>query len=99
MTLFRVPGSTSYKGDDSGLKELGTSAQMGAVTLAAARRLEGNAEAVGRGTYESANTTVTAGRMNQRRAGAVVRESVPDGRDARDAILLRVAESMRVRNS
>lgn len=98
MTLFKVKGSKSYKGDDSGFKELGTSSAMGSASLSVARQLEGNAEAVGRGTYESANTTVAAGRMNTLRAGAVVREVVPDGRDARDAILLRVAESMRVRN-
>ncbi|WP_207595798.1 hypothetical protein [Arthrobacter sp. D5-1] len=65
------------------------------MTLDAAKRLAGNAEAVGRGTYEAAPATVTAGWKNERRAGAVVREVDPDYRDARDSILLRVMASMR----
>lgn len=88
---------SSYRPNITGLRELATSSAMGAASLAAAQRLAGNAGAVGRSTYEAANTTVTAGWRNERRAGAVVRETVPDGRDARDAILLRVAESMRRR--
>lgn len=97
MGLHRVPGSKSYMADDSGLKDLGTSAAVGAATLAAAQRLAGNAQAVGRGEYEAKPATVTVGWRNERRAGAVVRESRRDWRDTRDAILLRVADSMRVR--
>ncbi|SEE19831.1 hypothetical protein SAMN04489740_0863 [Arthrobacter alpinus] len=98
MDFYRVPGSRNYKGTNDGLKEIATSSTMGAASLAVAKQLAGNAGAVGRGTYEAANTTVTAGWRNERRAGAVARELVPDGRDARDAILVRVTESMRVRN-
>ncbi|MFF1382773.1 hypothetical protein ACFVWT_04325 [Arthrobacter sp. NPDC058288] len=85
--------------DDSGLKDLGTSTTVGEATLAAAQRLAGNAQAVGRGEYEATPTTVTGGWANERRAGAVVRETRRDWKDTRDAILLRVADSMRVRGS
>lgn len=98
MDFYRVPGSRSYRGTNDGFKELATAAATGDAALSVAKQLAGNAGAVGRGTYEAANTTVTAGWRNERRAGAVVREVLPDGRDARDAILLRVADSMRVRN-
>ncbi len=97
MGLHKVPGSKSYLADDSGLKDLGTSSAVAAASLAAAQRLAGNAQAVGRGTYEAAPTTVTVGWANDRRAGAVVRESRADWRDTRDAILLRVAETMKAR--
>lgn len=97
MGLHKVPRSKSYMADDSGLRALGTSADVGAATLAAAQRLAGNAQAVGRSTYEAAPATVVAGWANERRAGAVVRESRKDWRDTRDAILLRVADSMKVR--
>ncbi|UKA59161.1 hypothetical protein [Arthrobacter sp. FW306-2-2C-D06B] len=97
MGLHKVPGSKSYLAEDAGLKDLGTSSAVAAATLAAAQRLAGNAQAVGRGTYEAAPSTVTVGWANSRRAGAVVRESRRDWRDTRDAILLRVAESMKVR--
>lgn len=98
MGLHKIPGVKSYLADDRGLKDLGTSSAVGDASLAAAQRLAGNAEAVGRGTYEAAPATVTAGWANERRAGAVVRETRPDWRDTRDAILLRVAESMAVRS-
>lgn len=97
MGLHKVPGTKVYLADDRGLRELGTSKEIGAATLAAAQRLAGNAQAVGRGTYEAKPATVTAGWANERRAGAVVREVRKDWRDTRDAILLRVAESMKVR--
>jgi len=95
MAVYRV--SKAYLADDSGLKDLGTSSAVGEATLAAAQRLAGNAQAVGRGEYEAAPANVVAGWNNERRAGAVVRESRKDWRDTRDAILLRVADSMKVR--
>jgi len=88
---------SSYRPRNTGLRELGQSAAMGAATLAVAQRMAGNADAVGDSTYEAANTTVTAGWANERRAGAVVRESERDWRDSRDRILLRVAGAMSVR--
>lgn len=97
MGLHKIRGVKNYLADDGGLRDLGTSKAVGDATLAAAQRLAGNAAAVGRGTYEAAPATVTAGWANERRAGAVVRESRPDWRDTRDAILLRVARSMEVR--
>ncbi|MCZ9884149.1 hypothetical protein [Arthrobacter sp. B2a2-09] len=97
MAIRKVPGSKSYMADDSGLKDFGTSKAVGDATLAAAKRLAGNAQAVGRGEYEAAPSTVTVGWANDRRAGAVVRESRADWRDTRDAILLRVAEAMKAR--
>jgi len=96
MVLRSVRGSRSYKADDSGLKELGTVQAVGDATLAAAKRLAGNAEAVGRGTYEAKPATVTAGWDNELRAGAVVREKSPNYKDARDSILRRVVEAMKV---
>lgn len=97
MALHKIRGVKSYMADDSGLRDFGTSKAVSDASLAAAQRLAGNAQAVGRGTYEAASATVTAGWANERRAGAVVRESRPDWRDTRDAILLRVAQSMEVR--
>ncbi|MFP3579978.1 hypothetical protein SB659_10395 [Arthrobacter sp. SIMBA_036] len=94
MALRKV--GKNYFADDAGLKDLGTSAAVGDVTLAAAKRLAGNAEAVGRGKYEAAPATVTAGWANERRAGAVVRERSHVYKDARDSILRRVIESMKV---
>ncbi|UXM92559.1 hypothetical protein [Paenarthrobacter sp. JL.01a] len=96
MALRSVRGSRNYKADDAGLKELATYQTVGDATLAAAKRLAGNAEAVGRGTYEAAPATVTAGWANERRAGAVVREKSHDYKDARDSILRRVIEAMKV---
>ena len=97
MALQRVRGSRNYRADDSGLREFGTSAAVGEATLAAGQRLAGNAEAVGRGEYSAQPATVLAGWANERRAGAIVRETRPDWRDTRDAILNRVAESMESR--
>jgi len=88
-----------YKADDSGLADLGTFSSVGDAALAAAQRLAGNAEAVGRGTYEAVRATVTAGWTNERRTGAIVRETAPDYRDSRDAILRRVIDAMGGRRS
>lgn len=97
MALHKVRGVKNYLADDSGLKDFGASKSVGDATLAAAQRLAGNAQAVGDGTYSASPATVTAGWANERRAGAVVRETSPHWRDARDAILLRVMRSMEVR--
>jgi hypothetical protein len=86
-----------YKKDLSGLREIGKSPGMAAAMLEVGQRLAGNANAVGESTYEAANTTVTVGWDNDRRAGAVVRESEHHWRDSRDAILLRVRDSMTIR--
>ena len=86
-----------YKPDHSGLRQLGSSPGMAAASLEVAQRLAGNANAVGDSTYEAANTTVIVGWANERRAGAVVRESEHHWRDSRDAVLLRVANAMSVR--
>ena len=80
-----------------GLKQIAQSPGMAKASLEVAQRLAGNANAVGDSTYEAANTTVTAGWANEKRAGAVVREAEPHWRDWRDAVLRRVADSMRVR--
>lgn len=96
MALHKVRGSRSYKADDAGLRNLATSSGVGSATLAAAQRLAGNAEAVGRGSYAASPATVTAGWANERRAGAAVRETAREYRDARDSILIRVIEAMKV---
>lgn len=70
------------------------SSEVAAATLDVAKKFAGNASAVGRSEYEASAATVTGGWRNERRAGASVRETKPDGRDSRDSILLRVAEAM-----
>lgn len=97
MALHKIRGVKSYMADDSGLRDFGTSKAVSDAAMAAAQRMAGNAQAVGDGTYEAAPATVTAGWANERRAGAVVRETSPHWRDARDAILRRVMQSMEVR--
>jgi hypothetical protein len=87
----------SYKPNDYGLSKLAQSPGMAAASMAVAQRLAGNANAVGDSTYEAAPSTVTAGWANEKRAGAIVRESQPHWRDWRDRVLLRVADSMKVR--
>jgi hypothetical protein len=88
---------SKYKPDFSGMREIGSSAEMGAACLEAAQRMAGNAQAVGSGDDVAERSTVTAGWRNERRAGAVVRETRHDWKDWRDAILVRVARSMEVR--
>lgn len=97
MALRRVPGSRNYRADDDGLREIGQSAAMGAEMVSVAERIAGNAQAVGHGDYEAKPATVTAGWQNERRRGAVVRESRQDWKDWRDAILVRVVRSMEMR--
>jgi hypothetical protein len=88
---------SNYRPDYGGLREIGSSSEMGAVCLTVAERLAGNAQAVGSGDYSAERSTVTAGWRNERRAGAVVRESRQDWEDWREAILVRVTRSMEVR--
>lgn len=90
-------GVSKYEPVDYGLSKLAQSPGMAKATLEVAQRMAGNANAVGDSTYEAANTTVTAGWANEKRAGAVVRESEPHWRDWRDGILLRVVAAMKVR--
>jgi hypothetical protein len=87
----------SYRPDDDGLRQIAQSSGMKAATLAVAQRMAGNANSVGDSSYEAESATVTAGWRNERRAGAVVRESNPHWRDSRDRILLRVRDAMSVR--
>ncbi|QAY16065.1 hypothetical protein SEA_ELESAR_13 [Arthrobacter phage Elesar] len=82
----------------SGLSKIANSPAMAATTREIAQRMAGNANAVGESTYEAESTTVTVGWANDKRAGAVVRESTPHWRDWRDRVLLRVADAMKARN-
>jgi len=59
MGLHKIRGIKSYMADDAALKDFGTSSAVGEATLAAAKRLAGNAQAVGRGEYEATPATVT----------------------------------------
>ena len=97
MALHRIPGIRHYRADDDGLRDIGSSPAMSAAVMSVAERLAGNAQAVGAGTYEAKPATVTVGWQNERRSGAVVRESNRDWRDSRDAILIRVTKAMEVR--
>lgn len=87
----------NYKPDHGGLRDIGSSAEMGAACLAVAERIAGNAQAVGEGDYGAERRTVTGGWRNERRAGAVARETRQDWEDWREAILVRVVRSMEVR--
>jgi len=82
---------------DIGLKQIAQSPQIAAETLAAAKRIAGNANAVGDSKYEAESQTVAAGWNNERRSGAVVRETDPHWKDWRDAVLLRVTNAMKER--
>lgn len=96
MALRRVRGSRNYQAEDTGLREIGSSAAMGTAMVSTGERIAGNAQAVGSGEYEAKPSTVTAGWQNERRRGAVVRESRRDWRDSRDAILVRVTQAMAI---
>ena len=87
---------TKYTPDHGGLREIGSSSAMGAACFEVAERLAGNAQAVGEGDYKAERSIVTAGWRNERRAGAVVRESQHEWQDWRDAILVRVLASMAI---
>lgn len=86
-----------YRSVSDGYRELARSEWMQGVTLEVARKMAGNANAVGDSVYEAASQTVRSGWANESRAGAVVRETQRDWRDARDAVLLRVRDAMNVR--
>lgn len=88
---------SKYEPLDIGLKKLSQSPEIAKATLEVAQRMAGNANAVGDSTYEAVPAKVTAGWNNEQRAGAVVREVERDWKDSRDAVLLRVADAMKVR--
>jgi hypothetical protein len=92
MGLQRV--SRSYLADDSGIKDLAMAAAMGQACLAAASQMAAQANATGKGDYSASLAVVTSGWANERRMGAVVRESRRDWRDTRDTVLLKVAAAM-----
>lgn len=85
---------SSYKPVPSGVRAVLATAGMSRASVAVARELAGNAQAVGHGKYVGAPATVIAGWKNERRAGAVVSESQPHGKDWEDAILKRSAAAM-----
>lgn len=72
------------------------SGEVGKASVELATQVAGNANAVGSSRYEAGRSVVVGGWNNESRSGAVVREVDPSWRDARDSILLRVAESMEV---
>lgn len=84
----------SYKPVPSGLREIMASPAMSAASVEIAKKLAGNAQAVGHGKYVGAPAVVIGGWNNERRAGAVVSEVQPHGKDWEEAILLRSAAAM-----
>lgn len=88
---------SKYEPRKAGIREIAQSSAMGAACLSAAEMIAGNANAVGDSSYEAERQTVTAGWANDRRAGAVARESQSHWRDWRDGVLLRVTAAMSVR--
>ncbi len=91
---FRLGRGQFYEPWQSGIRSLARSAEMGRVTLKAARDVAGAAGSVGRSTYSAAPYTVVSGRRNESRAGAIAYESEKDFRDSRDEILKRTATAM-----
>lgn len=83
-----------YEPRKEGIRDIAQSGEMRAAVLAVAEQMAGNANSVGDSKYEAESQMVTAGWANDRRAGAVVRESEPHWRDWRDSVLLRVAAAM-----
>lgn len=98
MALHKIRGVKAYMADDSGLKDVATTSVVGSIALQEAQKLARNAEAIGHSTYEAKPANVSVGWANDLRAGAIVTEVSHDFRDSRDSVLLRVAESMNVRN-
>jgi hypothetical protein len=89
-----------YKSLAPGLKAVGQSTAVSQVALAAARDLAAEANrADPSGRYEAASKTVIVGWMNERRAGAVVREGAVSWRGRRERTLARVAGLMKARGS
>ena len=97
--MKRVPGSKNYRSIDTGLREIGQSAGMGAETLRHAQRIAGNAENVGRGSYAAQPESIRYGMPEGPRAGAVAYESQRHWDDVRNAVLKRTTDSMAVRRS
>lgn len=91
---FSLGGGQFYEPWNSGLRSLAQSKEMGAVTLKAARDIAGVAGSAGHSTYGAAPYTVTSGRRNESRAGAVAFESERDFQDVRDEVLKRTAAAM-----
>lgn len=86
-----------YKPVPSGFRQIARSPALARIAEKTAARIAGNANAVGDSKYESEPTTVVSGWANEKRAGAVVRETDPHWRDWRDAVLVRVTAAMKVR--
>lgn len=87
----------SYRPVPSGLREVLASQGMSDASVALAREVAGNAQAVGKSKYVGAPAAVTSGWNNERRAGAVVSESQTHGKDWENAILLRTVSAMQRR--
>lgn len=86
-----------YRAQPRGLKELAQSDWMKQTMLGVGRKLAGNANAVGDSKYEAKSTTVRAGWANEQRQGVSVAETEHHWKDSRDAVLIRVAAAMGVR--
>lgn len=90
----------SYKSIEAGLKAVGQSPALGKVALSAARELQAlSNQNDPAGNYEASQKTVTVGWKNERRAGAVVRETTPSWRGRQNRTLARVAGLMKARGS
>lgn len=98
MSLKRVPGSRNYMADDTGFQEIALSKKMSDVVLDVAETMAGNAEGVGDSEYEAKRAIVRSGWNNERRQGAAIEETQAHWKDARDAILIRTADAMKIRN-
>ena len=83
-----------YEPWQSGIRSVAQSGAMQRVTLQAARSIAGTAQSSGYSKYAASPYTVTAGRSNESRAGAIAYESERDFRDARDEVLKRTATAM-----
>lgn len=91
---FKLGRGQFYEPWQSGIRSVAQSGAMQRVTLQAARSIAGTAQSSGYSTYAAAPYTVTAGRSNESRAGAIAYEAERNFQDVRDERLKRTAAAM-----
>lgn len=99
MRTQKIPGVRSYRAAPDGVREMLASSGMSKVAEQEASRIAAAANTVGDATYGSRPQPVRGGYQNELRAGASVYVVEDHWRDTRDAVLLRVAESMTRRSA
>lgn len=96
MKLQKIPGVKSYRSLNQGLRILGASSEIGKATLEVAEGVAGTANSMGEAEYSAVPMSVRFGRNNEERSGASVQVTTQHWRDARDQVLLRLIQVMKV---